>query len=167
MFEHLDLTLTPLTAILWLLVGLAGVWDVAQRRIPNGLILIGLLLGAALQTQAGGFAGLGSAILGAAAGLGLLIVPFALKMGVGGGDVKLTMVCGAFLGWLGAVEVTLLATVINGLGALGVVLTQVVLKRLGRAPGKTRGLPYAVAVAVAVVLLTSGAVRLGWGYALS
>ena len=37
------------TTVLWVLVGLATVWDVAQRRIPNRLVLVGLFSGMALR----------------------------------------------------------------------------------------------------------------------
>ena len=68
--EHLPV------AALWVLVGIAAVWDLAERRIPNSLVLTGLLLGAAFMTQAGGLAGLGQSFLGAAACLVALILPF-------------------------------------------------------------------------------------------
>jgi prepilin peptidase CpaA len=145
--------------ILWLLVGLAAVWDLSQRRIPNKLVLIGLLSGIILQTQIGGLAGLGLSLLGAVTGLGLLIIPFSLRV-LGGGDVKLTMVCGAFLGWLGAVEVTLVASALNGALSLTIVLGSRALAALGRPTPTDVKLPYAVAVAVAVVLYTTSLLRL-------
>ena len=145
--------------ILWLLVGLASAWDLSQRRIPNKLIVIGLLGGFALQTQIGGLAGLGLSFLGALCGLGLLIVPFALHV-MGGGDVKLTMVCGAFLGWLGVIEITLLASVFHGALALGIVLANRGLYAMGRSTLPSDKLPYALAVAIATILYTTEAVRL-------
>lgn len=148
-----------LHSILWLLVGLAAAWDISQRRIPNRLIAIGLVSGIVLQTQIGGLAGLGLSLLGAACGLGLLIGPFALRV-LGGGDVKLTIVCGVFLGWLGVVEVTLVASVLNGLLSLGIVMSSRALLALGRPPLSDVKLPYAVAVAIAVVLYTSEFLRL-------
>lgn len=146
------------TTILWLLVGLAAVWDVSQRRIPNRLVVIGLLLGAAFQTQSSGIAGLGLALLGAATGLALLILPFVLRV-MGGGDVKLTMLCGAFLGWLGVIEVTLIASVLHGALAVGVIMARRVTDALGRPP-PTDKLPYAVSVAIATVLFTAGLIQL-------
>ena len=38
-------------AALWILVGLAAVWDTVQRRVPNGLILTGLILGYTLHSS--------------------------------------------------------------------------------------------------------------------
>ena len=43
---------------LWLLVVVAAVWDLAVRRIPNPLVIVGLLLGPALQFQLHGIDGL-------------------------------------------------------------------------------------------------------------
>lgn len=148
-----------LHSTLWLLVGLATAWDLSQRRIPNKLIVIGLLSGLVLQTQIGGLAGLGLSLLGALCGLGLLIVPFAIRV-MGGGDVKLTMVCGVFLGWLGVIEITLLASVFHGVLALGIVLTNRGLLAIGRNILPSDKLPYALAVAIATALYTTESVRL-------
>lgn len=162
MLNGLGILHSPFISILWLLVGVAAVWDLSARRIPNPLILTGLILGAAVQLQLNGLAGLGAALLGAAAGLILLIGPFAMRV-MGGGDVKLTMVCGAFLGVYLMAEVTVLATALHGVVALAVVLARIALQRLGRPAKDVRGLPYAVPVAVSVVLVTSGTLRLFGG----
>jgi Flp pilus assembly protein protease CpaA len=160
--DGLSILHSPSIAILWLLVGVAAAWDISTRRIPNALIVIGLLLGAAAQTQISGLWGLGTSLLGAAAGLGLLIGPFAMRV-MGGGDVKLTMVCGAFLGVNLMLEVTVLASALHGALALAVVLSRVLLARLGRPTGEAPGLPYAASVAAGVVLVTSGTLRLFGG----
>lgn len=140
------------TLTLWLLVGLAAAWDVAQRRIPNGLILTGLLLGAGLRTQSDGLVGLGSSFLGATMALAVLFLPFRARM-VGGGDVKLAMVCGAFLGWRAGFDVILVGTVLHGLVGLALVGARRVAVRMGRPAAKDRGVPHAVGFALAVVLL--------------
>ncbi len=129
--------------LLALLVGIAAVWDLAQRRIPNPLIVVGLLAGAVVQTQAGGLVGLGMSILGAAAGLGALLGPFAARW-VGGGDVKLLMVVGAFVGWKGAVVVLLMGTVAHGLLALVWVAARVVRRGLGGTPEAQPRVPHAL-----------------------
>jgi prepilin peptidase CpaA len=147
------------TLTLWVLVGLAAGWDVAQRRIPNALILTGLLLGAALRTQAGGLAGLGSCVGGAAVALALLFLPFRARL-MGGGDVKLAMVCGAFLGWRGAVEVILVGTVIHGCVVVGILAWRWLQLRRGRPAGPKRGVPHAVGFALAVVALGASGVHL-------
>lgn len=143
------------TVTLWALVGTAAIWDITQRRIPNGLILTGLLLGIGFQAQLGGLAGLGFGLLGAMVALAVLIVPFALRR-LGGGDVKLAMVCGAFLGWRGALHVIIIGAVVHALLALGFLGLRAVGRRLGRPVGDVERVPHAVGFAVAVVLYCTG-----------
>ncbi len=76
----------------------AAVWDVRTRRIPNKLIVVGLVLGMALAGIEGH---LSSSLFGAAGALGVGIVPFALHA-LGGGDVKAAIVVGLFVGPSGA-----------------------------------------------------------------
>jgi len=141
--------------LLWTLVGLAALWDVAQRRIPNGLILTGLLLGLSLEAHAGGLAGLGLSFLGGAVALGLLIVPFAMHK-LGGGDVKLAMVCGVFLGWRGAVHVVLIGALVHGALALATLAWARVAPLLGRPAPDLERLPQGVGLAVAAVIYSVG-----------
>lgn len=73
--------------------------DLDHRIIPNAVTYPGLVLGLLLALPAGprGFL----ATLGAALGAGLLFFLIAVlsRGGMGGGDVKLAAVMGAFLGW--------------------------------------------------------------------
>jgi Flp pilus assembly protein protease CpaA len=144
---------------LWLIVGLAAAWDIAQRRIPNGLILIGLVLGAAMEARSGGLVGLGLSALGAFVALGVLIVPFALRR-LGGGDVKLAMVCGAFLGWRGALHVILIGAIVHGGIALATLLWKRAAPALGRPEPDLDTLPHAVGYAVAATLYSVGIAHL-------
>lgn len=144
--------------ILWTLVGLAAVWDSAQRRVPNGLILAGLVLGCALQAQAHGFVGLGHAILGAAVPLAILVGPFHFRL-VGGADVKLVMVVGAFLGWAGAVHVLLLGTVLHGFVSLIFLFSARFLPAIGAWIPDYKRVPHAIGFAVATVVFTATGVR--------
>lgn len=84
--------------MLLLLIG-AVIYDQRERRIPNVLILVGLILGLSLNIIADGFAGVTSSLTGLLAGIALLIIPFAFK-GMGAGDVKLLGMVGAFKGAL-------------------------------------------------------------------
>ena len=143
------------TVTLWALVGTAAAWDITQRRIPNGLILTGLLLGIGFQAQLGGLAGLGFGLFGAIVALAVLIVPFAIRR-LGGGDVKLAMVCGAFLGWRGALHVIIIGTVVHALLALGFLALRAAGQRLGKPVGDVERVPHAVGFAVAVVLYCTG-----------
>jgi len=83
------------------ILALAAYIDWKEHRVPNWLTFTACGFGLAYHALVGGVEGLESAILGAAAGLATLIVPYALK-GMGAGDVKLMAAVGA---WVGA-EVT-------------------------------------------------------------
>lgn len=141
--------------LLWSLVGVAAVWDVAERRIPNALILTGLLLGLALEARSGGLAGLGFSLLGGATALAVLIVPFALRR-LGGGDVKLAMVCGVFLGWRGALHVVLVGALVHGLLAMAALGWARLAPLLGRPAPDLERLPQGVGLAVAAVVYSVG-----------
>lgn len=93
---------------LWTIVGdfflvlvllLAVVYDQREQRIPNLLILIGLIAGLVWNVCQGGLEGLLFSLKGFAAGLGLLFIPFAMG-GMGAGDVKLLAVVGTFKGYI-------------------------------------------------------------------
>ena len=84
----------------WLavLVGVcASVIDVKTRRIPNVLTLGAALLAFCLRGYEVGFLGVYWSVIGFAAGL-LVLLPFFVVRGVGGGDVKLLAAFGAFVG---------------------------------------------------------------------
>lgn len=151
--------MVPTLTVLWGIVVIAAVWDAWQRRIPNGLIVVGLLLGAAFQVQAAGAQGLLDALLGAAVALGVLIGPFALRI-MGGGDVKLAMVCGAFAGWAAALQIILLGTAVHGVVALLFIFARLVAKSRGRDLPSAAKVPHAVGFGVATVLVTAGIVTL-------
>lgn len=84
-----------LGALAVLVVG-AALWDVRERRIPNVLTVTGLVVALALRAPLG----LGSVSMGVAgAGIALVLsLVFYLAGGMGGGDVKLLVAIGAFLG---------------------------------------------------------------------
>ncbi len=75
----------------------ALVWDVKSRRIPNGLNLVGLILGLAFQTYHRGWDGLLFSLAGFGTGFGILFILWIIGGG-GGGDVKLMGAVGAWLG---------------------------------------------------------------------
>jgi prepilin peptidase CpaA len=89
----------------------AAVYDLRFRRIPNWLVLSGLLLGIGLNTLLFQIAGLRFSGLGA--GLALLVyVPLYVLRAMGAGDVKLMAAVGAIVGpwnWLGIFLLTALA----------------------------------------------------------
>ena len=89
-------------------------------------------------------------MLGILAAFALLIGPFA-KGWLGGGDVKLLMVCGAFLAWQGLLSIVLWSVVLNGL----VSLAWVIRRKWGRASNEV---PFAVSVAAAVFVVLTNAI---------
>lgn len=105
----------------------ALVWDVRERRIPNQLVIAGLVLGLALRAS-GGWASIGAGLAGGLLALGLTFPLFALRA-MGGGDVKLFGVAGLFLGPAGFLLALLASAVIGGVLGLaaairgGVVVT--------------------------------------------
>lgn len=95
-------------------------WDVRTRRIPNRLTLAGLILGLLLRAPLGPeavFLGL------AGAGISLLVAfPLFVAGGIGGGDAKLLMVAGAFLGPSGLLVAGLLSGALGGLMAVAIIV---------------------------------------------
>lgn len=114
---------------------LAAVWsDVKRRRIPNRLVLCGVVSGVLLNTvlpQGYGFVSALPGALGfwkALAGLGLgfaILLPLYVLRAMGAGDVKLMAMVGAFLG-PNAIGGAILVTFI-----VGGVLTLLVVARNG------------------------------------
>lgn len=152
---------TPISAVAWVCLAVllaAAVWhDVRSHRIPNPLVLCGILLGVLINgalpqwasVPAGQLGGLGwgGALGGAAAGLAVLL-PMYLMRALGAGDVKLMAMVGAFVGAeavLGAAVATLVA---GGVLAVAAALRSRVVGRMLRNVG---------------TLLTSSAVQLGAG----
>lgn len=112
-----------------ILLGIA-MTDAQQYIIPDEFSFGGLALGL-LFSLAGGLSGLGQAALGAAVGFGVLylvgyIGTLAFKEeAMGGGDIKMMAMVGAFLGWQGV-----LLTIF--LGALAGSIIFVPLSLIGR-----------------------------------
>jgi len=113
------MNLAAIMSPLALLVGLSAavIADLRRHRIPNALVLGGLLTALALQSFAGGWQGLGAGLLGATTGLACFI-PFYMLRGMGAGDVKLLAVVGAFLGPKGALLAALATLIAGGVGAI-------------------------------------------------
>ena len=123
----------------------ACITDCTQRRIPNGIFVVGVVC-AVFMGQGHAVAAWWSA-LGALGAIALLSMPLWQIGVIGGGDAKLLMAVGPFLGaertgWL------LLATMVSG-GVLA--LAVMGFRRLRRRPHVLRGrkLPYSWAIAAA------------------
>jgi prepilin peptidase CpaA len=171
------MTATLYGGALLALMGLAALSDLRTRRIPNDITVVGLGLALALRATLGAGA-LGTGLAGAGVALAVVLPLFALR-GMGGGDAKLLIMAGAFLGPEGFF-VALLATFMFGgimsvfaaarrgvilpllLNTFGLAFWLVTLGRRGERPvlesAHALKVPYGVAIAVgAVVALSTGA----------
>lgn len=115
--------------LLCTLLALAVWHDVLTRRIPNSLVLSGMLMGLALNAtlpsgagfffEPGGAIGFLLALEGAALGLAMLLPLYAFGA-MGAGDVKLMAMVGAFLGPESIFGTALLSLLAGGVLALAV-----------------------------------------------
>jgi prepilin peptidase CpaA len=145
----------------------AATYDLAVRRVPNWLNVSILIVGLVVRGMAGGPEAVGWGALGAAVGLAIGIVPFALRI-VGGGDVKLVAAAGAWLGPVGVVQMIVVGAAGGGVLALIILATggkalrrevgtnllgAAYARRVPQAPerGKRQIVPLAVALGAAAV----------------
>lgn len=96
----------------------AAVSDLRSRRIPNRLIIAGLVAGLATRLVLGP-AALGAGLLAAAVAMGLGVLLFAVGA-MGGGDGKLLAVVGAFMGLQGGLEALIASAMAGGVFALAI-----------------------------------------------
>lgn len=96
----------------------AAASDLARRRIPNALNVAIFLGGLLAQAAGGGPAALGQGLAGAAVALALLLPLFYVRW-LGGGDVKLAVAFGAWLGPVAGFWATAFGLAGGGLVALG------------------------------------------------
>ena len=164
----------PLALACWMAWG-----DIRSRRIPNYLTLGTALAGLGFQFGTQGWYGLGQGLLGLGLGFALLI-GFYLKGGMGAGDVKALAALGAWLGpvstlylfvYMGLAGIPLIVIFLWRQGQIQAkarqwwtaLVNHVLLRSQPPAPSpsptsapgpaKTEGLPYAVALALGMVLL--------------
>ena len=104
---------------------LAAAHDVRTRRIPNALVVAFCLVGLGARGMLGGC---GPGVAGAALGLAILFVPFALGL-IGGGDVKLLAATGAWLGPQATLVAALAGLAAGGLLSAGIAIFQPALRR--------------------------------------
>lgn len=110
--------------MLAILLAIAVAYDLRERRIPNSLIVCGLVLALGGSGYLGGWAGLGASLAATLLGMAVYVPFFAVRM-VGAGDVKLFGVVAGFAG-LGALWPVWLYTVLAGgvLGLISVILSR-------------------------------------------
>jgi prepilin peptidase CpaA len=162
-----------LTLIVIAALVLGAVYDATTSRIPNRLVLVGLIVALAGAGMAGGIPGVAMAAVAAAIALAIGFGGFAIGA-FGGGDAKFLMVGGAFVGLSQMVPYLLATALLGGALALGAivwrrkgieatVMTMGLAKKmvtLGRKGYRGRlgdegrlAVPYGVAIAAAALLV--------------
>ena len=96
---------------------IASLIDIRSLRIPNWLTYSAFIIGISYFTIMKGYEGFIFSLGGAAAGFGLLILPYMIG-GTGAGDVKLMGAIGSFLGAHGVFAVFILSCILGGAYAL-------------------------------------------------
>jgi prepilin peptidase CpaA len=113
MFVH-HLPPQPIPLCVVLLAVVAASTDLVERRIPNRIVLLGLVAALLMQVWVLGLRAGGAVwIEGALAGFALLF-PFYLLRGMAAGDVKLLMTIGAWVGPALALHIALATFLIGG-----------------------------------------------------
>lgn len=164
-------------AILLILVAVAAGFDLKSRRIPNWLVLVGLVTSLILQiifNSFNSFYGFKNWGYGLLVGFGLFL-PLYLLRAMGAGDVKLMAMVGSFLDAGSAMGAVLTTLVVGGVLAIVVALWNGVLQQaltnirtqltltmfkklsggnaeLEAMPASAGSLPYAVAIAVGTLI---------------
>lgn len=105
--------------VLLLLVVVATIVDVRERRIPNSLVITGIVVGCAFHAIAPHGAGITFALAGVGVGIAALLPAYVLRA-MGAGDVKLMGMIGAFLGTAGVIGTVLATMAAGGVIALGI-----------------------------------------------
>lgn len=95
--------------------------DLKKRLIYNWVTFPGMAIGLVAGWLTGGTEGLVSSAIGLGTGFGLLFI-FYLLRGIGAGDVKLLMMCGAFTGWEKTFMIFLAGSALGFLGSMYTIL---------------------------------------------
>jgi prepilin peptidase CpaA len=122
-------TLPPAIEIALAVLAIAAAgYDLKFRRIPNWLVLAGIVAGFALNIFFFGLAGLGRAAFGLAAATAVYLPLFALRA-MGGGDVKLMAAIGSMAGAGNWFVLFLIASIAGGVMAVVLLLVRGGLRR--------------------------------------
>jgi len=139
-----------------ILLGIA-MTDAREYIIPNEFTLGGLMIGVVFSAI-GGFSGLAEALLGAAIGFGLLwLVAVAgswlfREDAMGGGDIKMMAMVGAFVGWHGVLLTVFLGAFLGSLVFVPLLLA-----------GHRKLVPFGIFLSVGAALsYLCGATLVGW-----
>lgn len=123
------------TALLLSLLAIAAVTDVRRHKIYNATTYPGILAGLAVNWVEAGRPGLEASLAGFAVCFGMMLVCFVL-FNIGGGDVKLIGMIGAFLGLEKGVEAMLWTFVLGSIMGAAILIWQI---GIGRIVSRTAG----------------------------
>jgi prepilin peptidase CpaA len=112
-----------LAALVAALLIWGAVTDMRVARIPNWLIVAGLVLAPLAALAGGGVMGLGLALAALAVAFFIGIAGFAIGA-IGGGDAKFLMVGAALVGWQHMLPYLLATAALGAILAVGVVVWQ-------------------------------------------
>ena len=118
-----------LFAGLLLMLALATFSDIKERKIPNALVMFGLLFSLIFQCILSGMAGGLDWILGIGVGF-LCFIPLYVLRGMAAGDVKLMMAVGGFLGYPLIIKAVICVFLSGGVIAIVFVIIKGRFKRL-------------------------------------
>ncbi len=116
--------MTGLVLVLWGFLAAATITDVLRQQIPNVITYPGILTALALRAYLLGWDGLEEGLKGFAGCGAIMLVCFVL-LGIGGGDVKLVAMMGAFLGLAPGFEALLWTLVLGGVLGVAVLIWQI------------------------------------------
>src|SRR5260370_33750264 len=116
--------------VLIAVVAMAAIYDIRFRRIPNWLVLAGLVIGIGFNTFLFAWAGLLFSLKGFAFAF-VIYFPLYLLRGMGAGDVKLMAAIGSIVGWRNWLGIFIITAVVGGLAAVALLVSR---KRLRKGP---------------------------------
>lgn len=99
----------------------AAAWDLRFRKVPNWLVLVGIITGAAANMMLFGPPGLWASAAGTALGMAILFIPYVLG-GIGAGDVKLLGCLGAIVGPQRVILASLYGLIAGGVISAGLLV---------------------------------------------
>ena len=101
----------------------AAVCDLKRKKIPNGLLGLGCLAGIVFRFLRSGVTGLGQSLTGMALPIAILWLLFHLHM-LGGGDLKLFAMVGAFTGPKASVKCVIVSFAVGAVIAVGLMIVR-------------------------------------------
>jgi leader peptidase (prepilin peptidase)/N-methyltransferase len=149
LYRHFGLTLELLAGLILIssLIAITAI-DLEHQLIPDVITLPGIVTGL-LASMASGWTSLVEALIGIVVAGGLFLVIILTTGGMGGGDMKLGAMLGAFLGWKVTLVALFLAVSTGGVFAMAILL-------LGR-KGRKDPIPFGP------FLAAGGTAALFWG----